>query len=154
MSAIVTALSGTVITRLPLTMAHVSRKSTLDSLLRYNDPAGNFAAYRSLNNVDGPCLPFITMYLTDMAHVQDQYSDKESQVCFYKRKRFYDIISTMLRHQREPYALPIYDDVAGFIRSHLQEPSDSKWFWKKSDEVQQSELAHADIRKGLEKAGF
>jgi len=28
------------------------------------------------------------------------------------------------------------------------------WFWEKSQEVQQSELAHADIRKGLEAAGF
>lgn len=153
MSAIITALSSTVITQLPLTWAHVSKKSTLESLLRYNDPAGGFATYRNLNNVDGPCVPFITMYLTDMVHIQDQYNDKEPLICFYKRKRFYEVISTMLRHQKEPYALAL-DDVAVFIRNHLQDPPDSRWFWKKSEEVQQSELAHADIRKGLEKAGF
>jgi son of sevenless-like protein len=154
MSAIITALNSTVITRLPLTWAHVSKKSILESLSRYNDPSGGFATYRGLNNVDGPCLPFITMYLTDMAHIQDQYSDKEPQICFYKRKRFYDVISAMLRHQKEPYALPL-DDVAVFIRNQLQhDPPGERVLWKKSEEVQQSELAHADIRKGLEKAGF
>lgn len=154
MSAVITALTSTVITRLPLTWAHVSRKSTLDSLSRFNDPAGGFATYRNLNNVDGPCLPFISMYLTDLAHIQDQYNDKELAISFYKRKRFYEVILTMLRHQKEPYALPL-DGVAVSIRNQLQEPlPDSRWFWKKSEEVQQSELAHADIRKGLEKAGF
>ncbi|KAJ3561149.1 hypothetical protein NP233_g10371 [Leucocoprinus birnbaumii] len=154
MSAIITALNSTVIQRLPLTMAHVSRKSTLESLSRYNDPSGSFGTYRKLNNVEGPCLPFITMYLTDLAHIQDQYSDKDGQICFLKRKRFYDVISTMLRHQKELYALPL-DDVAVFIKDRLQqEPPNERGLWKKSEEVQHSELAHADIRRGLEKAGF
>ncbi|KXN88925.1 Cell division control protein 25 [Leucoagaricus sp. SymC.cos] len=153
MSAIITALNSTVITRLPLTWAHVSKKSILDSLLRYNDPSGGFSAYRNLNNADGPCLPFIVMYLTDLAHIQDQYNDSEPQICFYKRKRFYEVISAILRHQKEPY-VPL-DDVAVFIRNQLQQdPPVDKWLWKKSEEVQQSELAHADIRRGLEKAGF
>ncbi|KAF9444606.1 ras GEF [Macrolepiota fuliginosa MF-IS2] len=153
MSSIITALSSTVITRLPLTWAHVSKKSTLDSLLRYNDPSGSFATYRNLNSVDGPCVPFIVMHFTELAHIQDQYNDKESRVCFYKRKRFYEVLSTMLRHQKEPYAL-VLDDVAVFIRNHLQDPPDPRWLWKKSEDVQLSELQHADIRKGLEKAGF
>lgn len=154
MSAIVTALNSTVIQRLPLTMAHVSKKSTLESLSRYNDPSSSFATYRKLNNVDGPCLPFITMYLTDLVHIQDQYCDREGQICFYKRKRFYDVISVMLRHQKEPYPLPL-DDVAVYIRNQLQQdPPGEHALWRKSDEVQQSELAHADIRRGLEKAGF
>jgi son of sevenless-like protein len=154
MSAIITALNSTVITRLPLTWAHVNKKSTLESLSRYNDPTGQFATYRTLNNVDGPCLPFISMYLTDMAHIQNQYTDKESQICFYKRKRFYDVISTMLRHQKEVYALSQWEEVVTFVRNQLQDPPGDRWFWKKSEEVQQSELAHADIRRGLEKAGF
>lgn len=154
MSALVTALTSTIVTRLPLTWAHVSRKSMLDSLARYNDPAGGFATYRTLNNVDGPCLPFVSMYLTELTHIQDQYIDKEGTVSFYKRKRFYDVSSTLLRHQKQPYAFAL-DDVAVFIRKELQEPlPDSRWFWRKSEEVQQSEFAHADIRKGLEKAGF
>lgn len=154
LSALITALTSTVVTRLPLTWAHVKGKSTLDSLARFNEPAGGFATYRNLNNVEGPCLPFISMYLVDLAHIQDQYIDKEGMVSFYKRKRFYEVTSTMLRHQKEPYTFAS-DDVATFIRKELQETlPDSRWFWKKNEEVQQSELAHADIRKGLEKVGF
>ncbi|XP_006454234.1 hypothetical protein AGABI2DRAFT_214033 [Agaricus bisporus var. bisporus H97] len=154
LSALITALTSTVVTRLPLTWAHVKGKSTLDSLARFNEPAGGFATYRNLNNAEGPCLPFISMYLVDLAHIQDQYIDKEGMVSFYKRKRFYEVTSTMLRHQKEPYTFAS-DDVATFIRKELQETlPDSRWFWKKNEEVQQSELAHADIRKGLEKVGF
>lgn len=31
---------------------------------------------------------------------------------------------------------------------------DQNVFWTRSQELQQAELAHADIRKGLEAAGF
>jgi len=29
-----------------------------------------------------------------------------------------------------------------------------RWYWQRSDELQQAELVHADIRRGLEAAGF
>lgn len=154
MSAIITALTSNIIQKLLLTMAHVSKKSVLESLSRYNDPSRGFATYRQLNDVDGPCLPFITMYLTKLVHIEDQYSDKESgPICFYKRKQFRDVILVMLRHQKEPYPL-LLDDVAVFLRDQLRkEPPTERELWEKSEEVRQSEVAHTDIRK-LEKAGF
>jgi son of sevenless-like protein len=43
-----------------------------------------------------------------------------------------------------------------YIDSQLAaaEALDPASFWSRSQELQQAELAHADIRKGLEAAGF
>jgi len=29
-----------------------------------------------------------------------------------------------------------------------------RWYWQRSDELQRTELLHADIKRGLESAGF
>jgi son of sevenless-like protein len=159
MSAIITALSSTVITRLQLTWAHVSRKSNLDLLLRHNEPIGGFAGYRALlQQADGPCVPFIGMFLTDIVHVQGHSSDqdKDGWICFYQRARWHEIITNMLKFQSRPYSFAISESTMNFIETHLREGGlrDPNWFWSKSQDVQHSELAHADIRKGLEAAGF
>ncbi|KAF8807994.1 ras GEF [Phlegmacium glaucopus] len=157
MSAIITALSSTVITGLHLTWGHTSRKTSLDSLLRYSEPTGGFAGYRSLlQQAEGPCVPFITMFLTEMVHVQDQFSETEGRISFYQRTRWYEIITAMLRFQSRPYSIAVDEPTAGLIESHLREGSccDPGWFWKRSQEIQKAEVTHADIRKGLEAAGF
>ncbi|KAF8167469.1 ras guanine nucleotide exchange factor domain-containing protein [Crassisporium funariophilum] len=157
MSAIIIALSSTVITRLHLTWAHVNRKSNLDALLRYNEPTGGFAGYRNLvQQAEGSCVPFIGMFLTDIVHVQEQFNQEEGRICFYQRARWYETITNMLRFQPRPYSIAVSESTMNFIDGHLREGSgrDQGWFWTKSQEVQQSELAHADIRKGLEAAGF
>jgi son of sevenless-like protein len=43
-----------------------------------------------------------------------------------------------------------------FIEQQLSNAAskDGNVFWNRSVELQQAELAHADIRKGLEQAGF
>ncbi|KAF8963919.1 ras guanine nucleotide exchange factor domain-containing protein [Flammula alnicola] len=159
MSAIIIALSSTAITGLHLTWAHVSRRSTLDALLRHNEPNGGFAGYRSLlQNVEGPCVPFITMYLTDIIHAQEHFAnqDADGRIYFYQRARWYEITTNMLRFQNRTYSIAPGESTMNFIESHLREGvlRDQNWFWSKSQEVQHSELAHADIRKGLEAAGF
>ena len=157
MSAIITALSSTAITDLHLTWAHTSRKSALVGLLRYSQPTGGFAGYRSLlRQAEGPCVPFITMFLTEMNHVQDQFSDTEGRIYFHQRTRWYEIITAMLRFQSRPYDIPAEEPTINFIEGHLREGSccDPGWFWKRSQEIQKAEVTHADIRKGLEAAGF
>lgn len=156
MSATINALSSTVITRLQLTWAHVGRKSALDALLRHNEPTGGFSGYRSLNNVEGCCVPFIGMYLTDMVHIHDQFNDEDGRICFLQRQRWYEAISVMLRYQSRPYDIAENESTMNLIWKHLQEDSnrDQSWFWRKSQDIQQKELANADIRKGLEAAGF
>ncbi|KAJ6623083.1 ras guanine nucleotide exchange factor domain-containing protein [Mycena sp. CBHHK59/15] len=157
MSAVINALSSTVISRLHLTWAHVGRKSILDALVKYNDPTGGFSGYRSLlTHADGPCVPFIGMYLTDIVHIADQFSDHDGQICFLQRQRWFEAVQVMLRSQSKPYNIAESETTMNFIWGHLRTDSskDQTWFWEKSQEVQQSELAHADIRKGLEAAGF
>ncbi|KAF8899165.1 ras guanine nucleotide exchange factor domain-containing protein [Infundibulicybe gibba] len=157
MSALINALSSTVITRLHLTWAHVGRKSTLDGLLKYNEPTGGFSGYRSLlQNVEGSCVPFVGMFLTDIVHIQDKFEDKGNQICFTARKRWYDAVSAMLRYQPRPYYFAENDSTMNFITTNLRAgaSNDTQWYWTRSQELQQSELAHADIRRGLVEAGF
>ncbi|KAG5341697.1 hypothetical protein C0989_007924 [Termitomyces sp. Mn162] len=158
MSAVINALSSTVITRLHLTWAHVSRKNILDGLLKHNEPTGGFLGYRNLlKNVEGPCVPFISMYLTDLVHIQDKFGDEPGRICFLQRQYLYKTVTAMLRFQSKPHQdIAESESVMGFIKRSLQADGekDNNWFWAKSQEVQQLELAHADIRKGLEAAGF
>ena len=166
MSALINALSSTAITRLHLTWAHVSRKSNLDFLLKYNEPTGGFSGYRSLlQAVDGPCVPFIGMFLIDLVHIQDQFNDNMSPttaspdkplIYFLKRQRWYEVVTSMLKYQQRPYNVAENESTRNFIESHLQTSNtkDQSWFWARSQEVQHSELAHADIRRGLVEAGF
>ncbi|KAJ7361302.1 ras guanine nucleotide exchange factor domain-containing protein [Mycena albidolilacea] len=157
MSAVINALSSTVISRLHLTWAHVGKKSILDGLIKFNDPSGGFSGYRMLlSNAEGPCVPFIGMYLTDIVHISDQFSDHDGNISFLKRQRWYEVVQVMLRAQKQPYNIAEGETTTAFIGLHLKLDSmkDQTWFWEKSQEVQQSELAHADIRKGLEAAGF
>jgi son of sevenless-like protein len=155
MSAIITALSNTVITGLQLTWARACRKSVLDKLLRYSDPTGGFAKYRILlQQVEGPCVPFITMFLTDMVRV-DQFSGTEGRIAFYQRTRWYEAITAMLMFQSRPYKIAADEPTINFIKGQLRENSrDPGWLWKKSQEIQRAEATHADIRSSLEAAGF
>jgi len=126
-------------------------------LTKFNDPSGGFSGYRQLLlNAEGPCVPFIGMYLTDIVHISDQFSDHDGQISFLKRQRWYEVVQVMLRCQARPYNIAESESTLAFVWGHLRMDSmkDQAWFWEKSQEVQQSELAHADIRKGLEAAGF
>jgi len=156
MSAIITALSSTVITGLQLSWAHTCRKSVLDGLLQHSEPTGGFAGYRMLlQQAEGPCVPFITMFLTEMVHV-DQISATEGRISFYQRARWFDTITAMLMFQSRPYNIAADEPTIDFIESHLRESCccDPGWFWRRSLEIQRAEVTHADIRRGLEAAGF
>lgn len=156
LSAIIVALSSTVLTNLHLTWVHVKRKSQLDALTQHNAPDGGFAGYRALlAQVEGPCVPFITMYLSDILRAQEQFSPDDGKVLFYQRARWYEIINNMLKFQARKYTITLNDSMKAFMDVHLRGVlRDDEWFWTKSQEVQRIELAHADIRKGLEAAGF
>ncbi|KAJ7150331.1 ras guanine nucleotide exchange factor domain-containing protein [Mycena filopes] len=149
MSAVINALSSTVISRLHLTWAHCRAQ--------FNDPTGGFSGLpRAAQRRRGPDRAFIGMYLTDIVHISDQFSDHDEMISFLKRQRWYDVVQIMLRAQARPYNIAESETTLNFIAGHLRMDSmkDQTWFWEKSQEVQQSELAHADIRKGLEAAGF
>jgi len=66
------------------------------------------------------------------------------------------LISAMLRYQSKLYSFADNDATRNFIEEHLRTANlkDQGWFWSRSREVQQTELVHTDIRKGLEAAGL
>ncbi|TFK56485.1 ras GEF [Heliocybe sulcata] len=168
LSALVAALSSTVISRLHLTWAHVSRGSHLEPLAKLIEPTGNFSAYRGIiASAEGPCIPFVGMYLSDLVHIGDQHPDTidipPSDACpgytlinFVKRQKWCDTINVMLKFQGKCYPYAPDSATLSFIETNLQKAAgkDHSTFWVKSQEVQSNELAHADIRKGLEAAGF
>ena len=132
MSAIVTALSSRVISKLYLTWAHVGearRASHLGPLTKLNDPSGGFAAFRqaqqAIENDGTPCVPFVGMYLTDIVHINDKYKDRdvliksrnqdedeeqkheapfqERYYSFVKRRKWSDVLEEMLAFQKTAY---------------------------------------------------
>ncbi len=170
MYAIVDALSSPVISRLHLTWAHVGRRSHLEQLAKYQDPTGSFSAYRlSQRAVDGPCIPYIGMHLADMQLANTQAPDNTvilssssssgsplSLINFAKRERWYEAIEAIVRHQPRSYAFAEDASVVAYVDANIAVAGekDQGSFWMKSQELQQAELQHADIRKGLELAGF
>ncbi|KAI0348122.1 ras GEF [Trametopsis cervina] len=168
MSAITTALSSTVIRRLHLTWAHVGKASHLSSLTQLNDPAGSFHAYRQAQQAtDSPCVPFIGMYLTDIVHIHDQYLDEplvhenstvpaDRLFNIIKRRKWTETLDAALAHQRQQYSYDQDPLIMNLIESNLTISSGiaQTAFWAQSQDIQSVERQRADIRRGLEAAGF
>lgn len=165
MSAVVTALSSSVISRLHLTWAHVGKATHLGPMVQLNDPSGNFAAFRQLQRPrNEPCVPFIGPYLTDIIHTNDQHHDtavvtsrgSERMFNFVKRRKWTDVLDTICCHQGREYSFSPDASVMSEIETHLTLVSgiEQSTFWTKSEEVQQAERASSDLRRGLEAAGF
>lgn len=121
MSAIVAGLASTVVSRLHLTWAHVGRAAHLDPLTKLADPAGNFSQWRSLlASIEGPCVPFIGMYLTDIVHINDQYPDVQlglpnlPLIHFLKRSKWAEAVTSITRFQSKSYFLAEVSRVVSF----------------------------------------
>lgn len=191
--------------RLQLTWAHVNRGNHLEPLINLNEPRSNFATYRAAYAVvEGPCIPFVGIFLTDIVHIQDQLKDRVSfpippqslasassgssssshhpsastsddsgastsssailakpvfgplLINFVKRQKWYDAVNGIIKHQSKPYQIVESPGTMTFIKEQLSLASskEESWFWARSAELQKAEVAHADIRRGLEAAGF
>jgi son of sevenless-like protein len=79
-----------------------------------------------------------------------------SLINFVKRQKWYDAVNTIMRYQNKSYGFAENPQIMNYIAEHLQLAisKDPASFWARSQELQQHEVAHADIRKGLEAAGF
>lgn len=150
-------LTSIVISRLSVTWSQINRKSNLDALARYHDPPGPLAIYRKLwLNIDGPSVPFVAMFLVDLVRMQENLGDRDGCICFHRRYRLYEIISSILRGQPRQYNITPNDATLAFIQDHLhdQNQKDKQWAWSRSEELEQWEIENAHLRRGLEKAGF
>ncbi|KAH9858290.1 ras GEF [Lenzites betulinus] len=168
--AIIDALSSPVISRLHFTWALTGRRSHFEQLAKFHNATGSFSAYRlAQRTVDGPCVPFIAMHLTDMQLANTQAPDNTvilsssstsssplSLINFTKREKWYDAIEAIVRHQGKTYAFAEDASLVMYVEMNIAVAGekDQGSFWMKSQEIQQAEMQHADIRKGLELAGF
>ncbi|KAI9511742.1 ras guanine nucleotide exchange factor domain-containing protein [Russula earlei] len=169
MSSIVAALSSVLISRLHFTWVNSNKEHALEPLRKIIHPASNYRYYRDiLSTIDGPCIPFVSPFLKNIVYAQEQHADNvfvksaihpERQftlVHFVKRQKWYDITLQMLRFQAKPYNIPEIPEMTSFIVGQMEKAATmgERWYWQRSDEFQHAELVHADIRRGLEAAGF
>ncbi|KAH9081817.1 ras GEF [Lactarius deliciosus] len=169
MSSIVAALSSVLITRLHFTWLNSSRESSLEPLRKVIHPASNYGYYRGiLEAIEGPCVPFVGPFLKNIVYAQEQHADNVvvqsgtrpdrqfTLIHFVKRQKWYEITLQMLRFQAKPYLIPEIPEMTNFITSQMTRAvaKGERWYWQRSDELQRAELVHADIKKGLEAAGF
>lgn len=153
MHAIVNALSSHVISRLDQTWAHATKATVLDSLLAFANPAHRFAAYRAtIRAYQGPCVPYIGMWLTEIAQINDRYPDTvpsnnrdlaiSSLINFAKRAKWYDILEQMLRFQNRPYMFVDLPHIMGYIEGNLATGAglSPELLQAKSKEIAQQEM--------------
>lgn len=107
------------------------------------------------------------MNLTDLTHIHDGYPENIvidpspdypqglTLINFAKRQACVDVIDSILRHQSKPYRIAEKPAMMTFLEQQLSlSAHEDSWFWHKSQELQQAEVAHADIKRNLEAAGF
>ncbi|KAJ7812204.1 ras guanine nucleotide exchange factor domain-containing protein [Mycena olivaceomarginata] len=91
-----------------------------------------------------PLVPFITMYLTDIAHIADRYRDENGDICFVKRRQWYDVVNVMLRSQLQPYAISEDPSTITYIVDCMTRHTvdeDQLWAWY--NDAQQSERKYS-----------
>ena len=130
MHAIINALSSHTISRLAQTWAHTTQASVFDNLLAFSNPANRFATYRAVIRASqGPCVPYIGMWLSEIAQINDRYPDTVpsnnrdlatlSLINFSKRTKWFDILEQMLKFQNKPYMYPDLPHTMGYIEGNL-----------------------------------
>ena len=130
MHAIINALSSHTISRLAQTWAHATQSPVLDNLLAFGNPANRFATYRAaIGASQGPCVPYIGMWLSEIAQINDRYPDSvpsknrdlatSSLINFSKRTKWFDILDQMLKFQNKPYMYPDVPHTMGYIEGNL-----------------------------------
>ena len=79
-----------------------------------------------------------------------------SLINFVKRQKWYEAVNAIMRFQNKSHGFAENTPTLTYISEHLllAISKDPASFWTRSQELQQHEVAHADIRKGLEAAGF
>jgi son of sevenless len=150
MTALLTALSSSCIAQLDVTWAHTVRKPNLDKLLKYLEPTGRFRTYRALlQSAEGPVVPFISMFLTDIVHISQlpdtvpSPSDPNLElISFSKRQRLFVCVSAILKYQSQAYDFEDCESIRAFVERHLATANvkNPDWFWTKAKEVSQLEL--------------
>ncbi|KNC96346.1 uncharacterized protein SPPG_08247 [Spizellomyces punctatus DAOM BR117] len=168
--AILSALNSSTISRLKRTWEHVSSKIriSLETLKKATDHSRNYAEYRAyLKRVQGPCLPFLGVYLTDLTFTEDgnpstRPTPSAHLINFDKYIKISRIIQEVQRFQI-PYALTEVPDIRDFIHKEIEAASKqsanelygvSLMLEPRENEMEEAQREMEAKIKMLEKAGF
>uniref|UniRef100_A0A8C4ZFA7 Ras-specific guanine nucleotide-releasing factor 2 n=1 Tax=Gadus morhua TaxID=8049 RepID=A0A8C4ZFA7_GADMO len=117
---ITSALNRTAIYRLKKTWAKVCRqtKSLMDRLQKIVSSEGRFKNLReTLKNCNPPCVPYLGMYLTDLAFIEEGTPNftAEGLVNFSKMRMISHIIREIRQFQQAPYRIEHQTKVTQFL---------------------------------------
>ena len=125
---LVSALQNATITRLKFTFAELSSKrlKLLEECAAQMSQERNFKTIRAeLANVEGPCVPFFGMYLSDMVFIEESNSDAlpsgsggdggAQLINFGKRRMLAKTTSEIQVLQSRPYTLSVQPEIRAFI---------------------------------------
>ncbi|CAL8318317.1 unnamed protein product [Lota lota] len=117
---IISALNRSAIYRLKKTWAKVCRqtKSLMDRLQKIVSSEGRFKNLReTLKNCNPPCVPYLGMYLTDLAFIEEGTPNftAEGLVNFSKMRMISHIIREIRQFQQAPYRIEHQPKVTQFL---------------------------------------
>ncbi|XP_061589979.1 ras-specific guanine nucleotide-releasing factor 2 isoform X3 [Cololabis saira] len=117
---ITSALNRTAVYRLKKTWAKVCRqtKALMDRLQKIVSSEGRFKNLReTLKNCNPPCVPYLGMYLTDLAFIEEGTPNftEEGLVNFSKMRMICHIIREIRQFQQAPYRIEHQPKVTQFL---------------------------------------
>ncbi|XP_026678878.1 ras-specific guanine nucleotide-releasing factor 2-like [Diaphorina citri] len=138
---IISAMNNSSVFRLKKTWDKVSKttKQTYDELRQVVDAEENFHNFKSkLQHCDPPCIPYLGMYLTEFARLDEEYPTftKEGEtnlVNFTKIRRMANTIRDITRYQNTPYKIEYNPKVANYIL-------DTSWIIEDEDVLHQKSM--------------
>lgn len=137
----------------------MTKVAVLDTHLTFANPANRYSAYRAaMRAYQGPCVPYIEMWLTEIAQINDKYPDSvpsnnqdhaiPSLINFAKRAKWYDILEQMLRFQNRPFTFVDVPHTMAYIEANLVTAGglSPEFFRGRSEEIFRQEVAEATCK--------
>uniref|UniRef100_A0A8B9H0E9 Ras protein-specific guanine nucleotide-releasing factor 2a n=1 Tax=Astyanax mexicanus TaxID=7994 RepID=A0A8B9H0E9_ASTMX len=152
---ITSALNRSAIYRLKKTWAKISKqtKALMDKLQKTVSSEGRFKNLReTLKNCNPPSVPYLGMYLTDLAFIEEGTPNftEEGLVNFSKMRMISHIIREIRQFQQTPYRIehqPKPSSQAGLLKFLHQE-------WHKVIQKQYARLVEENMPKLIKKQGY
>jgi RasGEF domain/RasGEF N-terminal motif len=116
---IIAALNVSAVPRLKKTIALVDSK-LIGDYKRIEDlmnPSSSYKQYRAaLHSAEGPTIPYIGTFLTDLTFIEDGNPDLvDGLINFEKRKLLYSIVKDIATYQQHQYPFPPVEPLCSFL---------------------------------------
>ncbi|KAJ3135596.1 hypothetical protein HK100_002478 [Physocladia obscura] len=170
LTAIIGGLSSSAVFRLRNTWDGIGKQmyDKYKSLKHIMGSEKNFATYRdALRNSNGPCVPYLGIYLTDLTFIDDGNADylrpewqneDESQdspvINFSKRAKAAEVIRDIQKYQQCKYELMTIKEMELFLNQNLNCYLNEEELFTLSLEVEARETAEEHLGKAIVQSGL